>query len=246
MCRIIARRPGLTFSGFCISNTFSGAYASTVFIKEFNSSYTVINSAVTTGTNGQPFSITLQTGGGTHIQYGFETIGPDADPTNMPNLGVAIYQVQVPAIEASALSGQAVVAGQNASFTETLTVTVMPHHQWQLNGAPLSRAAAISAVLPGIMPDDHQCDVHADAGTYTVGGNKQRRMRSASASAPLVGDSRPLPGGPNQLVVDPSFESDTFAPVSSVGWFSYWWHCIQRYRRGLFSIRPRPQILTSL
>jgi hypothetical protein len=206
----------LTFSGSCISNTFSGAYTSTVFIKEFNSSYTVINSAVTTGTNGQPFSITLQTGGGTHIQYGFETIGPDADPTNLPNLGVAIYQVQVPAIEASTLSGQAVVAGQNASFTETPVGNGPFTYQWQLNGAPLSSSSHIGGATGNMLTITNVTS--ADTGTYTVEVTNSVGA-SASASAPLA--VIPLSQAQTNYVVDPSFESDAFAPVSSVGWFSY-------------------------
>src|SRR5580658_3171434 len=134
----------ITFSGYCISNTFNSSYTSTVFIKEFDVNYNVINSAVVTATNQGPFSISLQTGTGAHIQYGFETIGPDANPTNVYNLGEAIYEVQYPAIESSPLSGQAAVVGQNVSFTETPTGNGPFTYQWQLNGTPLINSSHIA------------------------------------------------------------------------------------------------------
>jgi hypothetical protein len=206
----------LQFSGNCISNTFSSPYTSTVFIKEFDGNYNVINSAVTTAASGQPFSITLQTGTGSHIQYGFETIGPDADPTNMPNLGVAIYQIQIPAIEASALTGQAAVAGQNVTFTETPTGNGPFTYQWQHNGNALVNSSHIGGANGNVLTITNVTS--ADAGTYSVEVTNSADA-SASSSAPLV--VIPLAQAETNYVIDPSFESDAFAPVSSVGWFSY-------------------------
>ena len=206
----------LQFTGICISNTYSSPYTSTVFIKEFDGGYNVINSAVTTAVSGQPFSITLQTGGGAHVQYGFETIGPDANPANLSNLGVAIYQVQYPPIEPSPLTGQAVVAGQNVTFTETPTGTGPFKYQWQLNGTALVNSSHIAGATLGVLTITNVSA--ADVGTYTVDITNGANV-SASASAPLV--VIPLSQAQTNYVIDPSFESDAFAPVSSVGWFSY-------------------------
>lgn len=206
----------LIFSGYCISNTFSTPYASTIFIKEFDVNYNVINSAVTTAVSGQPFSINLQTGGGSHIQYGFETLGPDANPTNVYNLGTAIYQVQYPAIEPSAMSGLAAVAGQNVTFTQTPTGNGPFTYQWAFNGTPLVNSSHIAGATANILIVSNVTT--ADAGTYSVAITNVSDV-SASASAPLV--IMALAQAQTNYVIDPSFESDAFAPASSIGWFSY-------------------------
>lgn len=206
----------LTFSGYCISNTFGGAYTSTVFIKEFNSSYTVINSAVTTAVSGQPFSITLQTGGGTHVQYGFETQGPDADPTNLPNLGVAIYQVQYPALEVTTPTSQAVVQGQNATFTETPTGNPPFTYQWLLNGTPLTNSSHIGGAEANTLVITNTSSL--DAGTYSV---EVTNSIGSNAVATAILTVIPLSQAETNYVIDPSFESDGYSAVSTAGWFSY-------------------------
>ncbi|HEV2328379.1 MAG TPA: immunoglobulin domain-containing protein [Verrucomicrobiae bacterium] len=208
----------LTFSGNCISNTFGGAYTSTVFIKEFNASYTVVNSAVATAVTGQPFSINLQTGvaGGTHIQYGFETIGPDCNPTNMPNLGVAIYQVQYPPIELSTPASQAAVQGQNVTFTETPTGNPPFTYQWLLNGTPLANSSHIAGAETNVLVITNVSSL--DAGTYSV---DVTNSIGSNATATAILTVIPLSQAETNYVIDPSFESDAFASVSSAGWFSY-------------------------
>lgn len=206
----------LTFSGYCISNTFVSPYASTVFIKDFSSSYSLVASAVANTTNGKPFSISLQTGSGDHIQYGFETIGPDANLTNVYNLGRAVYQVQYPAIEPSAMSGQAAVAGQNVTFTQTPTGNGPFTYQWAFNGTPLANSSHIAGATASILIISNVTT--ADAGTYSV-AITNATLVSASASAPLAVMS--LAQAQTNYVIDPSFESDAFTPASSVGWFSY-------------------------
>jgi Immunoglobulin I-set domain len=206
----------LTFSGVCISNTFASPYASTVFIKEFDNNYSVINSTVTTAVSGQPFSINLQTGGGTHIQYGFETIGPDCNPTNLPNLGEAIYQVQYPAIEPSNMNGQAAVASQNVTFTQSPTGNGPFTYLWSFNGTPLSNSTHIAGATANALIISNVTT--ADAGTYSVAITNVNHV-SATASAPLV--VIPLAQAQTNYAIDPSFEASAFAPVSSIGWFSY-------------------------
>ena len=64
-----------------LSNTLVSPYTSVAFIKDFASDYSSFTSstqALTVGVH----SISLLTSGnaGHHIQYGFETDGPDANP----------------------------------------------------------------------------------------------------------------------------------------------------------------------
>lgn len=89
----------LQFSGLCISNTLptgTDNYSSVAFIKDFNSSYSLVGTTTANLVSGQPFSIDLATIAGDHIQYGFETIGPDANPTTVDTLGFAIVQAPEP------------------------------------------------------------------------------------------------------------------------------------------------------
>lgn len=98
----------LTFSGTCLTNTLttqpeplSGSnYTSVAFIKAFNSSYSVVGQATQNLVGHQPFSISLNTSGigAAHIQYGFETIGPDANPSaNLGDVVVATINKTIPA-----------------------------------------------------------------------------------------------------------------------------------------------------
>ena len=206
----------LVFSGNCINNTFAAPYTSTVFIKEFDVNYNVINSAVTTAVSGQPFSISLQTGSGSHIQYGFETIGPDANPATVYNLGDAVYQVQYPPIELSTLNSQAAVVGQNATFSETPTGNPPFQYQWALNGTPLVNSSHISGATGSALTILDT--TAADAGIYSVFVTNNIGS-NAVATAQLV--SIPLAQAQTNYVIDPSFENDAFAPASTIGWFSY-------------------------
>lgn len=206
----------LTFSGNCITNTFNSSYASTAFIKEFTSSYTLINSSVANTTNGQPFSISLTTGGGTFIQYGFETIGPDQNPTNAYNEGEAIYQIQRPPIELSAISSQVAVQGQSVSFTETPSGGAPFTYQWQLNGTNLSNGANFSGVTSNVLTILNANQ--NDAGTLTVNVTNSSGVGSgANAYFAVI----PLTSAQTNYCIDPSFESDTFAPDPAVGWYAY-------------------------
>lgn len=211
----------LTFSGVCLTNTLgtNGTYTSTVFIKDLNQSYGVNASAIITATNGQPFSITLGTTSGDHIQYGFETIGPDANPTNVYNLGEAEYEIQYPPLELSALSSQAAVVGQNVSFTETPVGGAPYTYTWTFNGNPLSNGGGISitsTATNGTLTVSNA--VGLDAGTYAVTVTNSDNV-SASENAEL--QMIPYSQAETNLVIDASFESGMFATASTAGWFNY-------------------------
>jgi hypothetical protein len=95
----------LIFVGACLSNNLTATpepltginYTSVAFIKTFDGSYNLLSSVTSPAlAAGQPFSISLSTGGATHVQYGFETVGPDANPATAPSLGSVVLAAAVP------------------------------------------------------------------------------------------------------------------------------------------------------
>jgi hypothetical protein len=206
----------LTFSGVCLTNTLISPYTSTVFIKEFDNNYNVIGSAVATPVGGQPFSISLSTGSGSHIQYGFETVGPDANSATVYSLGDVVYQVQYPAINLSTLSSQAGVAGQNITFTETPTGGAPFTYQWALNGVNLTNDNHISGATTGLLIISNITS--EDVGTYLVNvTNSTGAAGSESAQLVLI----PLAQAETNLVIDPGFENDKLVADPNMGWYSY-------------------------
>jgi hypothetical protein len=206
----------VTFSGICLTNTLVSPYTSTAFIKEFDGGYNVIGSAVATPVTGQPFSISLATAAGTHVQYGFETIGPDAKPSTVYSLGDVVYQVQLPAIVLSGLTSQAAVVGQNVSFTETPSGGAPFKYQWLLNGVNLVNGSHISGATGSVLTITNATSL--DAGTYTVNvTNSSSASGFDNAQLVLI----PLAQAQTNLVIDPGFESNVFASDSRVGWLNY-------------------------
>jgi hypothetical protein len=89
----------VTFIGNVLNNSLVSPYTSVAFIKDFNSSYGLVGSITAPLVGGNSFSITLATTPGDHIQYGFETIGPDANPGTASSLGfVEIVEVPEPSV----------------------------------------------------------------------------------------------------------------------------------------------------
>jgi hypothetical protein len=78
----------VTFTGDVLANTLVSPYTSIVFIKAFAPDYSSFTTTSTPLVNGV-FSITLATGPGTHVQYGFDTVGPDARLATIAVLGFA-------------------------------------------------------------------------------------------------------------------------------------------------------------
>lgn len=68
------------FSGWVASNTLDGAYGSHVFIRAFNADYSsMLDSVEVPLEHGKAFQVAYQsTASDVHIQYGFDTIGPNA------------------------------------------------------------------------------------------------------------------------------------------------------------------------
>jgi hypothetical protein len=102
-----ATLPGqtVTFTGLVLANTLVSPYTSVAFIKDFAPDYSSSTSITVPLTPGV-FSITLPTAPGTHVQYGFETIGPDVWITDVAPYGNAqVTSVPEPSILALAIGG---------------------------------------------------------------------------------------------------------------------------------------------
>jgi hypothetical protein len=112
----------VVFVGSCVSNTLTqnpepltgASYTCTAFIKIFDGGYALIGSATTNLIAGQSFSINLNTTGATHVQYGFETFGPDANPTNT-TLGNVVVKVSATSATVTVDPGQAWVGYMNVT-----------------------------------------------------------------------------------------------------------------------------------
>lgn len=70
----------IVFAGSVLSNTLAGGYTSRAFIRAFDANFTqVLAGAEVDLLDGQPFQVTFQsTPDHAHIEYGFDTIGPNA------------------------------------------------------------------------------------------------------------------------------------------------------------------------
>jgi hypothetical protein len=78
----------VTFIGDTLVNSLVNPYTCVAFIKDFNTSYSLVGSATIPLVSGQYFDFSLATQAGDHIQYGFEMIGPDANPATAASLGL--------------------------------------------------------------------------------------------------------------------------------------------------------------
>jgi hypothetical protein len=81
----------LTFNFDVLANTLASPYTSVAFIKDFApdySSFTESSAALTPGLGS--ISLLTSANAGDHVQYGFETFGPDANPATVSALGSVI------------------------------------------------------------------------------------------------------------------------------------------------------------
>jgi len=97
----------VNFTSNVATNSLVNPYTSVAFIKEFDGSFNLVSSVSVPLTAGV-FAINLATTTGVNIQYGFETIGPNA--RNESGQAAALGSVQITAIpepSGSALAGLA-------------------------------------------------------------------------------------------------------------------------------------------
>jgi hypothetical protein len=150
----------LFFIGTCLSNNLTTqpepltgiTYTSVAFIKLFDASFNLLGSATSAGlTAGQPFAISLNTAGATHVQYGFETIGPDANPATALSLSSVVLSASIPPNPAPTLTNNAPTPTRPQSkvlslYTSSGVYTNHPVERWL---ATWSGAAESPYTIPG-------------------------------------------------------------------------------------------------
>lgn len=95
----------VTFAGYCAANSLVAPYVSTVFVKDFVADYSSSVAATVPLVPGQPFSVTLATKAGDHIQWGFETVGPNASLAAAPALGQVLVTAGPVSLAANKANG---------------------------------------------------------------------------------------------------------------------------------------------
>jgi hypothetical protein len=209
----------LTFNGTCKSNSLASGYNSTAFIKVFAPDYSSYYGQTANLVGGQPFSVVLTCDPGSHVQYGFETTGIDASPTNLPNLGSVVIAIQSGDPSVPTLASQSAVEGQSATFLIVPVGTAPFSYQWQqatatttnilVNGGRISGATSNYLTIASVTP--------ADAGTYSVTVTNSHGSGTSSALLAV----QPLAIAQTNLLLDPSFESGVWAPASNLGWQNF-------------------------
>jgi len=151
------------FSGQLMTNALVDPYSSSIvaFIKDFDSGWgyhgeSTLN--LNTLTNGEVFSVSKSiSGGGAHIQYGFEWVGPPArtNPASssyVGNLGYVLVTNQLVATAASIVSinpnPAQVKLGTNITLTAITTGAGLTY-QWSKDGVNLVNGPGISGATSG-------------------------------------------------------------------------------------------------
>jgi hypothetical protein len=215
----------IIFQGSCLSNTLSGGAYSQAFIKDYSPDYSTLNNELTVPlVAGQPFAVSLQTIPGDHIQYGFETEGPDVNP--LYNTSYVVVAYDNTNISLLPIPGASLVEGQTATFAVTNLGSPATSYQWayspdsytyyplsdgvQASGSTVQGSAASTLMISNVML--------GDIGYYTV--TVANSAGSAQETTTLAVQLQSDQLGTNMLA-DPGFESGSFAPISTAGWFPF-------------------------
>ena len=209
----------VTFVGDVLTNSLVDPYVSQAFIKEFAPGYTYVGMTTAPLVAGSPFTVVRSINPGNIAQYGFITTGPDADPATIASLGKAVVAVNNADPSLATLTSEALVEGQAAKFTIAAQGTAPLSYQWAFitattsnilsNGGRISGAATNSLTITNV--------ALADAGTYTVTVTNSHGLASESALLTVV----PVAQAATNLLIDPDFESGSFAASGDAGWFNY-------------------------
>jgi hypothetical protein len=97
----------LVFSGICTSNSLNSQYTARAWIKDGSPDWSVEHRYDAPLVAGQPFTVTVASTAGDHIQYGFGLWGPDNSATNPITQGVVKTRVYS-SINAATFSGNAI------------------------------------------------------------------------------------------------------------------------------------------
>ena len=191
----------VVFSGYCWINTLIEPYETntTVFIKEFTTSYGYVGGTNVILTAGQPFSIQWDSTAGDIVQYGFEMIGPDVNPATLATNGVVIVSSNPPPA-GPVISGLAATTYVNVDTNTTFAATVTGGsgsitYQWEKNGINLVDGANVSGATNATLTLSNI--VSSTEGNYTVVA-KDALSQTTSASGYLIVFN------PTNLVLDPN------------------------------------------
>ncbi len=96
----------LTFEGNVLSNTFTSAHTTLIFIKDFAPDYSSFNITTMTATPGAfSISLALVNDAARHVQWGFQTIGVNVWATDAAQFGSVVVGPTIPAPGAFAVLG---------------------------------------------------------------------------------------------------------------------------------------------
>jgi hypothetical protein len=221
----------LTFSGTCVSNNMIFPYQTIAFIKELASDYSSqVQYSSAPLAAGQPFTVLYNPSGalGAHIQYGFETIGPNANTNSVGGghpssyYGYVLVATQAGDPSLKPLASQlATETQQSVTFAVTEIGTTPMTNQWYFissdgsttnalsNGSKYSGATSASLTISNI--------ALADAGTYLL--NVTNKNGTASVSAGLA--VNPITTAQTNYLIDPSFEAENNAWSPTDGWVPF-------------------------
>ena len=103
----------VVFSSYCWTNTLVSPYTSVAFIKVFAPDYSSSTLANVPLVTGQAFSLSLAAGAGTHVQYGIETVGPNASLASVASLGNVVVASTPPPASVRVDTSTGWVGGMN-------------------------------------------------------------------------------------------------------------------------------------
>jgi hypothetical protein len=200
----------VTFIGTCATNTLNVPNATSVaFIKDLTPSYGSSYESTVALVSGQSFSINLYTTAGDHVQYGFETQGPDVNPTNLANTGIVILDEGSPDPSVAPIASQSAVQGQNITFTAVAKGTSPFAYQWSFGGETIDGATASTLTLTNVQS--------TNAGTYSVLVTNTVGTAEATAALTVVALSQVQ----TNILLDPGFESGQLAASPTAGWVGF-------------------------
>jgi len=178
----------VTFAGNTSANTLVSPYTCVAFIKDFTPGYSLNGSVTLPVVGGQGFSITLATAPGDHIQYGFETIGPDARLASVSTLGSVII---VPVTLLTNGVACSIAAGTQVSWV----------------------ASSANSYEPQKSADN---SVWTDFGTVLSGNSVTSRFDTATAPHYRVLEL--VPGSADNVLLNPGFEVPAANAIGAANW----------------------------
>ena len=156
-----------TFSGTCTSYTLNAAYTVKAFIKVMDASYAnTIAEIVTPITATGNFTVAYNgtsLPAGTHIQYGFQTKGLNANPVNEAAYGNVVVTSGEPVIPVTPTGTEVTIT--TASPLIGYANWYMPDGTTYVGGEPIAAIGDLKTVLNG----DNTIDLHPNFNRYASG-----------------------------------------------------------------------------